>query len=62
RRTSLRLVLALNGSCQCAELLKGLTDDVEGCLKKANIAPTDRAEVVPLEKFCALARAVQGKD
>ena len=42
--------------------LKGLTDDVEGCLKKANIAPTDRAEVVPLEKFCSLARAVQGKD
>ena len=41
--------------------LKGLTEDVEGCLKDAGIAPTDRAEVVPLEGFCALARAVQNR-
>lgn len=39
--------------------LKGLTPDVEGCLKTAGIAPTDRAEVVPLEGFCALAKAVE---
>lgn len=38
--------------------LKGLTEDVEGCLREAGIAPTERAEVVPLEGFCALARAV----
>ncbi|MEM6589055.1 MAG: 16S rRNA (adenine(1518)-N(6)/adenine(1519)-N(6))-dimethyltransferase RsmA [Pseudomonadota bacterium] len=36
--------------------LKGLTGDVEGLLHKAGVAPTDRAEVVPLEGFCALAR------
>ncbi|MEM7731493.1 MAG: 16S rRNA (adenine(1518)-N(6)/adenine(1519)-N(6))-dimethyltransferase RsmA [Pseudomonadota bacterium] len=36
--------------------LKGLTGDVEGTLRAAGIAPTDRAEVVPLEGFCALAR------
>lgn len=39
--------------------LKGLTEDVEGCLRAAGIAPTDRAEVVPLDAFCALARAVE---
>ncbi len=41
--------------------LKGLVADVEDCLDEAGIAPTDRAEVVPLEGFCALARAVAAR-
>ncbi len=36
--------------------LKGLAPDIEDRLRAAGIAPTDRAEVVPLEGFCALAR------
>ncbi|MEL6121902.1 MAG: rRNA adenine dimethyltransferase family protein, partial [Pseudomonadota bacterium] len=39
--------------------LKGIVPDLEGCLREAGIAPTDRAEVVPLEAFCALARVVK---
>lgn len=39
--------------------LKGLHLDLEACLKNAGIAPTDRAEVVPLEGFCALARELK---
>jgi 16S rRNA (adenine1518-N6/adenine1519-N6)-dimethyltransferase len=38
--------------------LKGLGGDVEDRLRAAGIAPTDRAEQVPLEAFCALARVV----
>ena len=38
--------------------LKGLHPEVEALLQAAGIAPTDRAEQVPLERFCALARAV----
>ena len=38
--------------------LKGAVPDVEDRLRAAGIAPTDRAEVVPLEAWCALARAV----
>lgn len=38
--------------------LKGLTPDIEDRLIAAGIAPTDRAEQVPLEAFCALARQV----
>ncbi|MEZ5715910.1 MAG: 16S rRNA (adenine(1518)-N(6)/adenine(1519)-N(6))-dimethyltransferase RsmA [Paracoccaceae bacterium] len=38
--------------------LKGLMPDIEDRLIAAGIAPTDRAETVPLEGFCALARAV----
>ncbi len=38
--------------------LKGLHPDVETLLESVGIAPTERAERVPLEKFCALARAV----
>ena len=38
--------------------LKGLHPDVEGLLAEAGIAPTERAEQIPLEGFCALARAV----
>lgn len=40
--------------------LKGLATDIEDVLTRAGIAPTDRAEQVPLEGFCALARALAG--
>lgn len=38
--------------------LKGLHPAVEDLLNTAGIKPTDRAEQVPLEAFCALAREV----
>ena len=38
--------------------LKGMTPDIEDRLRSAGIAPTERAEQVPLEAFCALARAL----
>lgn len=38
--------------------LKGLHPGIEDLLKAAGIKPTDRAEQVPLEAFCALAREV----
>ncbi|SIO23676.1 dimethyladenosine transferase [Rhodovulum sp. ES.010] len=38
--------------------LKGLASDMEERLAAAGIAPTDRAEQIPIEKFCALARAL----
>lgn len=38
--------------------LKGLAPDIEDRLIAAGIKPTDRAETVELEQFCALARAV----
>ncbi len=41
--------------------LKGLTPDIEDRLVAAGIKPTDRAEQVPLEAFCALARQVAAK-
>ncbi|ETX14666.1 16S rRNA methyltransferase [Roseivivax halodurans JCM 10272] len=41
--------------------LKGLHPDVEDLLKSAGISPTDRAEQVALEQFCALARAVEAE-
>lgn len=40
--------------------LKGLAPDIEDRLKAAGIAPTERAEQVPLEGFCALARVLEG--
>ncbi|WGW02487.1 16S rRNA (adenine(1518)-N(6)/adenine(1519)-N(6))-dimethyltransferase RsmA [Tropicibacter oceani] len=40
--------------------LKGLVPDVEDHLLAAGIAPTERAERVPLEQFCALARSIAG--
>lgn len=40
--------------------LKGLRPDIEDRLIAAGIAPTDRAEQVDLERFCALARALDG--
>ncbi|WP_428924702.1 16S rRNA (adenine(1518)-N(6)/adenine(1519)-N(6))-dimethyltransferase RsmA [Marinibacterium sp. SX1] len=38
--------------------LKGVAPDIEDRLIAAGLKPTDRAETVPLEGFCALARAV----
>ena len=41
--------------------LKGLAPDIERHLEAAGIPPTERAEQVDLERFCALARAVDGE-
>ncbi|SFA73264.1 dimethyladenosine transferase [Poseidonocella pacifica] len=38
--------------------LKGLAPDIEDRLRSVGIAPTARAEEIPLEGFCALARNV----
>ncbi|MBK5924235.1 16S rRNA (adenine(1518)-N(6)/adenine(1519)-N(6))-dimethyltransferase [Rhodovulum sulfidophilum] len=38
--------------------LKGLAPEIEDLLRMAGIAPTERAEQIPLEGFCALARAL----
>ncbi|TRD23002.1 16S rRNA (adenine(1518)-N(6)/adenine(1519)-N(6))-dimethyltransferase RsmA [Palleronia caenipelagi] len=38
--------------------LKGVTPEIEEHLLAAGIKPTDRAETVSLEQFCALARAL----
>ncbi|MBD3663394.1 16S rRNA (adenine(1518)-N(6)/adenine(1519)-N(6))-dimethyltransferase RsmA [Sulfitobacter aestuariivivens] len=38
--------------------LKGVAPDIEDHLHAAGIAPTERAEQVPLEAFCALARSL----
>lgn len=38
--------------------LRGLSPDIEDRLRAAGLAPSDRAEQVPLEGFCALARAL----
>jgi 16S rRNA (adenine1518-N6/adenine1519-N6)-dimethyltransferase len=38
--------------------LRGLGADIEDRLRAAGIAPTARAEEIPLEGFCALAREV----
>jgi len=40
--------------------LKGAAPDIEDRLIAAGIAPTDRAETVDLERFCALARLMPG--
>ncbi|WP_272008433.1 16S rRNA (adenine(1518)-N(6)/adenine(1519)-N(6))-dimethyltransferase RsmA [Roseovarius sp. ZX-A-9] len=39
--------------------LKGLAPDIEDRLIAAGIAPTDRAETVSLEQFCALTRTLE---
>lgn len=41
--------------------LKGVTPDIEDRLQAAGIAPTERAENISLEAFCALAREVAKK-
>lgn len=40
--------------------LRGMVPDLEDRLAEAGIAPTDRAETVSLEQFCALARQMPG--
>lgn len=40
--------------------LKGLAPDIEDRILAAGLTPTDRAEQIPIEGFCALARAVAG--
>ena len=39
--------------------LKGVAPDIEDRLRAAGIAPTDRAETVPLEAWCMLARGLE---
>lgn len=39
--------------------LKGMAPDIEKHLKAAGITPTDRAETIGLEQFCALARNLE---
>jgi len=39
--------------------LKGVAPDIEDRILTAGLLPTDRAEQVPIEGFCALARAVE---
>ncbi|MEP4198066.1 MAG: 16S rRNA (adenine(1518)-N(6)/adenine(1519)-N(6))-dimethyltransferase RsmA [Aliishimia sp.] len=41
--------------------LKSVAPDIEDRLIASGIKPTDRAETVPLEAFCALARAVDAR-
>lgn len=40
--------------------LKGVAPDIEDRLIASGIKPTDRAETVSLEQFCALARTIKG--
>jgi 16S rRNA (adenine1518-N6/adenine1519-N6)-dimethyltransferase len=40
--------------------LRSLTPDIEAHLAAVGIPPTERAERVPLEAFCALARSLDG--
>jgi len=41
--------------------LKSITSDIEDRLVAAGIKPTDRAEQIPLEGFCSLAREIAKK-
>jgi 16S rRNA (adenine1518-N6/adenine1519-N6)-dimethyltransferase len=41
--------------------LRGLSPEIETHLAAAGIPPTDRAETVSIEKFCALARSLAGE-
>ena len=40
--------------------LKGISPDIEACLIQAGIRPTQRAEEISVEKFCALSQIVKG--
>ena len=42
--------------------LKGLSPEIEDHLKAAGLSPTERAEQVSLEGFCALARQLEAAD
>ncbi len=39
--------------------LRGVAPDIEAHLEAAGIVPTDRAETVSIERFCALARSLE---
>lgn len=39
--------------------LRGVAPEIEAKLEAAGIAPTARAEEIPLERFCALARVIE---
>ncbi len=39
--------------------LRGLSPDIEDMLRAAGLSPTDRAEQISLEGFCALAREIE---
>ncbi len=39
--------------------LRGFTPEIEQKLREAGIAPTERAEEIDLERFCALARVIE---
>jgi 16S rRNA (adenine1518-N6/adenine1519-N6)-dimethyltransferase len=39
--------------------LKSLSPEIETLIRAAGLTPTDRAEQVPLEGFCALARMLE---
>lgn len=41
--------------------LRGIAPDIEAHLERAGIPPTERAERVDLERFCALARSLDGE-
>jgi 16S rRNA (adenine1518-N6/adenine1519-N6)-dimethyltransferase len=41
--------------------LKSVHPDIETCLLAADIKPTQRAEEIPLENFCALARELKSR-
>ena len=41
--------------------LRKLAPDIEARLESVGIAPTDRAETVSIEKFCALARSLESR-
>ena len=41
--------------------LRGLAPGIEATLEAAGIAPTARAEEIPLERFCALANLLAAK-
>lgn len=41
--------------------LKGLTPNIQDLIEEAGLTPTDRAEQIPLEGFCALARVVHAR-
>jgi 16S rRNA (adenine1518-N6/adenine1519-N6)-dimethyltransferase len=40
--------------------LRGLAPDIEAHLLRAGLLPTARAEEIPLDGFCALARELSG--
>ena len=54
--------LSINAARCCGPLSKGVAPNIEDHLAAAGIPPTERAEQVSLEAFCALARSVKSLD